>query len=104
MLTANIFETKAKLSEYIAAVESGQSVTICRRNVPVAKIVPVSRPRTEPRPIGLACDAGWELPDSFFDPLPDDLLKAFNGETYDPFLDEEPLLKAAEPTVPNYQS
>lgn len=32
------------------------------------------------RPIGLAKDKGVPLPDSFFKPLPDDLLAAFNGE------------------------
>jgi hypothetical protein len=50
--------------------------------------------------VGLACDADYEIPDSFFEPLPDELLKAFNGELPDPMLDgfapDEPLLKAAE--------
>ena len=32
----------------------------------------------EPRPIGWL-KGEWELPDSFFEPLPDDLLDLFNG-------------------------
>jgi hypothetical protein len=32
-----------------------------------------------PRPIGLAKDKGVSIPDSFFEPLPDELLAAFNG-------------------------
>ncbi len=53
MITANIAEAKAHLSEYLAAVEQGETVTICRRNVPVAEIKPLVRPRREARPIGL---------------------------------------------------
>ncbi len=80
MLSINIHEAKAKLSEYLAAVEAGETVQICRRNVPVAEIVPLRQPRKSPRPIGLACDSDYDIPASFFEPLPDELLKAFNGE------------------------
>jgi prevent-host-death family protein len=99
MLNINIHEAKAKLSEYIAAVEAGETVQICRRNVPVAEIVPLRQPRKAPRPIGLACDSDYEIPASFFEPLPDELLKAFNGELPDPFLDNRDVsaeLQAAE--------
>lgn len=103
MIVINTHEAKAKLSEYLAAVEAGEIVQICRRNVPVAQIVPLPKPRSKPRPVGLACDAEYEIPDSFFEPLPDELLKAFNGELPDPLLDEfaqaENTLKAAEPTT-----
>ena len=34
----NIAELKDHLSEYIAKVESGHSLTLCRRNKPIAKI------------------------------------------------------------------
>ena len=87
MLSINIHEAKAKLSEYLAAVEAGETVQICRRNVPVAEIVPLRQPRKAPRPIGLACDSDYEIPASFFEPLPDELLKAFNGELPDLLLD-----------------
>lgn len=89
MLNINIHEAKAKLSEYLAAVEAGETVVICRRNVPVAEIVPVRQPRKEPRQVGLGPnEEGYELPDSFFEPLPDELLKGFNGELPDPLLDD----------------
>jgi prevent-host-death family protein len=87
MLSINIHEAKAKLSEYLAAVEAGETVQICRRNVPVAEIVPLRQPRKAPRPVGLACDSDYDIPASFFEPLPDELLKAFNGELPDPLLD-----------------
>jgi prevent-host-death family protein len=100
MLSINIHEAKAKLSEYLAAVEAGETVQICRRNVPVAEIVPLRQPRKSPRPIGLACDSNYEIPASFFEPLPDELLKAFNGGLPDPLLDNPDAsaeLQVAEP-------
>lgn len=101
MIVINTHEAKAKLSEYLAAVEAGEVVQICRRNVPIAQLVPLPKQNTEPRPIGLGpCEEGYDIPPSFFDPLPDELLKAFNGELPDPFLDglanDEEILKAAE--------
>ncbi len=106
MLNINIHEAKAKLSEYLAAVEAGETVQICRRNVPVAQIVPLPQARKEPRAVGLACDAQYDIPDSFFEPLPDELLKAFNGELPDPLLDnageDVQFAKAAEPPAKRY--
>ena len=77
MVRVNLADAKSRLSEYLDRVERGDTVTLCRRNVPVAEIRPLPRPLTEPRPIGT--DRSLVIPDSFFDPLPDDLLDAFEG-------------------------
>lgn len=47
MAAYNILEARNNLSKLIASVESGAEVTITRRGVPVARIVPVDhgRPR-----------------------------------------------------------
>jgi antitoxin (DNA-binding transcriptional repressor) of toxin-antitoxin stability system len=58
-------------------VAEGETVVICRRNVPAAELRPVPKPRKKRRPVGLA--AGFEVPDSFFEPLPADLVDAFEG-------------------------
>jgi prevent-host-death family protein len=76
MILVNIYEAKAKLSEYLARVAAGESVVICKHNRPVAELRPVAATRTEPRPFGLAADT-FEVPDSFFEPLPDDEIEAF---------------------------
>jgi prevent-host-death family protein len=78
MIMVNINEAKAKLSEYLDAVERGERVMICKRNRPVAELkgVPVAVAIT-PRPIGGV--SGIVMPPSFFDPLPDELLDAFEG-------------------------
>jgi hypothetical protein len=49
--------------------------------VPIAEIRPLPKTPAQPRPIGLAADRGVELPPEFFEPLPVELLAAFNGAT-----------------------
>ncbi len=80
MISLNVNEAKAHLSKYLHAVEAGETVVLCRRNVPVAEIraLPV-KAALGPRPLGLASDRGVPLPDSFFDELPHDVLAAFSG-------------------------
>ncbi|MDI6750957.1 MAG: type II toxin-antitoxin system Phd/YefM family antitoxin [Pseudomonadota bacterium] len=105
MITINTHEAKAKLSEYLAAVEAGEIVQICRRNVPIAQLVPLPKVNSEPRPIGLGpSEEGYEIPDGFFAPLPEDLLASFNGELSDRLLKDldESVLKAAEPATRSY--
>lgn len=78
----NVHEVRDNLAEYLAAAERGEEVLICRRNQPVARLVAVqAAPRREVRPMGLAADAGMPLPDSFFEPLPDELVRALGGHT-----------------------
>ena len=77
MIKINIAEARAHFSRYIESVERGETVTICRRNVPIAEIRPLPQPLRDLRPVGI--DRGMEVPASFFEPLPDDLLAAFDG-------------------------
>ena len=77
MIRINIAEAKAHFSRYIESVERGETVTVCRRNVPVAEIRPLPRLLRNERPVGI--DRGMNVPSSFFEPLPDDLLAAFEG-------------------------
>lgn len=79
MIMVNIFEAKAKLSEYLEAAASGERVLICNRNRPVAELRALAPPATERR---LGTAAGTvTIGDTFNDPLPDDLLAAFEGES-----------------------
>jgi len=78
MKKVNIFEAKARLSECIDAVQKGEQVVICRRNRPVAELRAITMARTRPRPLGGAKDLA--IPESFFEPLPDDVLDAFYGD------------------------
>lgn len=79
MIVTNIHEAKAKLSEFLEAVSAGERVVICKRNRPVAELRAVAGVRTEPRPIGGA-KGRVTVPASFFEPLSDDDLAAFEGD------------------------
>ncbi len=46
MKVANIGELKNNLSKFIGFVEQGEVVQICKRNVPVAKLVPHESKKT----------------------------------------------------------
>lgn len=78
MFSVNIHEAKTHLSRHLERVESGETIVLCRRNVPIAEIRPIRRPRSKPRPIGLA-KGTFQIPESFFDPLPEDDIAAFGG-------------------------
>ena len=77
MIKVNISDAKAHFSRYLESVESGETVLLCRRNVPIAEIRPVPKRPAQARPVGI--DRGMVVPASFFEPLPDDLLDAFEG-------------------------
>ena len=82
MFKANVFEVKAKLSEYLDRVARGERIVICRRNKPVAELRAVEELRTEPRPIGpLPGRPTFEIPASFFEPLGDEELDRWEGVT-----------------------
>ena len=77
MKKVNLYQAKAHLSALVDRVADGETVLICRRNVPAAELRPIKKPRRTRRPIGLA--KGFTIPASFFEPLPDDVLAAFEG-------------------------
>jgi prevent-host-death family protein len=78
MIDVNVHEVKAKLSEYLARVEAGEVVRICRRNVPVAELRPLPEPAAGDRPRGMA-KGMFKVPASFFEPLPDEIVDGFRG-------------------------
>lgn len=79
MIRLNIHEAKTHLSAYLARLEAGETILLCKRNVPIAEIRPLPKKRKEPRPIGLA-KGTFEVPESFYEPLPEALLDLFEGK------------------------
>jgi len=80
MLMVNIFEIKAKLSEYLDRAVAGERVLICRHNKPVAELRAVIEGRTDPRPIGpLPGRPTFEIAPGFFEPLPEAELERWEG-------------------------
>ncbi len=79
MTTVKIHEAKTNLSKLIARVEAGEEIVIARGDKPVAKVVPLELPRKRPR-FGAMKGIWPDLPDSFFfDPLPEEELRAWEG-------------------------
>ena len=79
MIKLNIHEAKTHLSKYLARLEQGETIVLCRRNTPIAEIRPLLGAPGKPRRLALAKGTIQILP-SFFDPLPTDELAAFEGE------------------------
>jgi prevent-host-death family protein len=77
MKKVNLYQAKVHLSALVERVAAGETVLICRRNVPAAELRPVDKPRRTRRPVGLV--PGLRVPKSFFEPLPEDILAAFEG-------------------------
>ena len=77
MIKANIHDLKVNLSSYLMQVARGEVVVICKRNVPIAEVRPLPSSSKHHRPVGLAKNI-LKINKTFFDPLPNSLLKAFN--------------------------
>jgi antitoxin (DNA-binding transcriptional repressor) of toxin-antitoxin stability system len=80
VIKLNIHEAKTHLSEHLERLERGEEdvVVICRRNQPIAELRAIPQPRTTRRPI-LRRDPRFQMPKSFFEPLPESLLAEFEG-------------------------
>ncbi len=63
---------KTNLSSLLVEVERGKEFVIARGDHPVARLVPIDG--AGERELGFA---NYELPDTFFDPLPDDEIAAW---------------------------
>ena len=75
-IQVGVHEAKARFSELLRFVAAGQSVEILRNGEPVARLVPMTLPAK--RTFGV--DRGlFTVPDDFDEPLPADLLEAFDG-------------------------
>ena len=70
----NVAEAKAKLSELLEVALRGEEVIIAKRGKPLARLVPENPQRRE---LGFL---DFDIPDSFFEPLPEEELATWYGE------------------------
>lgn len=77
MGVVNVHAAKTQLSRLLDAAAAGEEVIIARAGKPVAKLVPIDQ-TPPPRRLGLL-DGKIHVPDNFDDPLPDEILDAFEG-------------------------
>ncbi len=80
MITATIFEAKTNLSELLRRVQQGETVTITsgREKTPVARLEPIQS--VDSKRLGVRETPGFVLPASFWEPLPEEELRLWNGE------------------------
>ena len=76
MVTVNVHEAKTNLSRLLAQVEAGEEVVIARNGKPVARLVRVQR--RGKRQFG-SMKGRISIDDSFFEPLPEEELAAWEG-------------------------
>lgn len=79
MIMVNIYEAKAKLSEYLDAAMKGERVVICKHNQPVAELQPIEQVRTAPRDLTPMYAGETFVTAAFFDPLSADEIAAWEG-------------------------
>lgn len=77
MKAVNVHEAKTHLSRLLKKVAAGEEVVISKAGKPIARLVPVVEPPRE-RVLGLY--KGQVVIGEDFDELPEDVLRAFEGE------------------------
>ncbi len=77
MPMVNVHQAKTQLSRLLAQVEAGEEVLIARRGEPIARLVRCKSPGKRKPDV---LKGRIIIPDSFFDPLPEDDLKLWEGE------------------------
>jgi prevent-host-death family protein len=77
MKQVNIHQAKTELSKLVERAESGEEIVIARGGKPAAKLVPLTRVRGRRR-LGLL-DGKFRIPKDFNAPLPDSVVRAFEG-------------------------
>jgi antitoxin (DNA-binding transcriptional repressor) of toxin-antitoxin stability system len=75
----NIHDAKTNLSRYLAELVPGKTLVLCNRNEPVAELRSLRKKAVRKPRIGAAAGT-FVVPDSFFDPLPDEIINAFSGK------------------------
>ena len=96
MIKLNIHEIKTQFSKYIEMVEAGETVVVCKRNVPVAEIRPIEKKKEKRIPILGSAEGMGEIPPSFYEPMSEEELRLWEeGHEDDPL--REFFVKSKEP-------
>ncbi|MGH9172854.1 MAG: type II toxin-antitoxin system Phd/YefM family antitoxin [Vicinamibacterales bacterium] len=77
MIVVTVHAAKTQLSKLIARAEAGEQVIIARGKKPVVRLVAVEDAKPQ-RQFGAMKGKVWVGPE-FFEPLPEDELKAWEG-------------------------
>ncbi len=78
MSTISVQEIQRDPNGFLGRVEAGEAFVIVRGELPLAEVRPVVTAIAQPRPFGL-CAGQFTVPDGFDQPLPEDIVKEFEG-------------------------
>jgi prevent-host-death family protein len=77
--TVNLYEAKTHLSEFVERAARGEEIVIAKAGQPKARLMPLVRVRRSRKP------GAWKgrirIGPDFEAPLPDELLRAFEGHS-----------------------
>jgi prevent-host-death family protein len=78
MSTVTLEDLERDPAALLDRVEAGEHLVVSRDGRPVAELRPVQAPRESLRPYGLAAGQ-FVVPEDFDAPLPDDIVRGFEG-------------------------
>ncbi len=78
MVNVTVDEMQQDPLKYLRQVEAGETLVIVEFDQPIAELRPIAHSKPL-RPFGL-CAGEFTVPDDFDAPLPEDLLRAFEGK------------------------
>jgi prevent-host-death family protein len=78
MSTVSLQELQQDPDALLDRVEAGEHLVVVRGGRPVAELRPVPAAQPGPRPFGL-CAGAFTVPDDFDAPLPEEILRGFEG-------------------------
>jgi prevent-host-death family protein len=79
MRKVNIYEAKTRLSQLVDEAAAGRDVVIARAGRPVARLTRLAKAGGKRR-LGVLDGRRLRIPDDFNVPLPDEVVRAFEGE------------------------
>jgi antitoxin (DNA-binding transcriptional repressor) of toxin-antitoxin stability system len=78
MSTISVQDIQRDPVGFVRRIEAGEAFVVVRGERPLAEVRPLATVATQPRPFGL-CAGRFTVPPDFDRPLPDDILKEFEG-------------------------
>lgn len=78
MITITVDEIQRDVLGYLQRAEGGETVVVVQGGKAVAELNPVGTNARQPRPFGL-CAGEFQVPDDFDAPLPDEIVRRFEG-------------------------
>jgi antitoxin (DNA-binding transcriptional repressor) of toxin-antitoxin stability system len=78
MNTISVQDIQRDLPNFLRRLESGEPFLVVQDERPLAEVRPLAGAATQPRPFGL-CRGQFTVPPNFDSPLPDEILKEFEG-------------------------